>query len=268
MGRKGLFFFIVLALEACGFADAGGNALDKPDRFGDDAGDDELVQLPPSKRSSTDDAGAPVDSGRAPTSDAGFDASTRGVFFCNQPGLALCLPFESETVDRSSNNVALNVSNVSYVAGHDGKAVLLDQSSFIRAGANSVFDSTEATVEAWVNRVTGAGVVFDADGRYSMTILSNGNVQCATSKGSVSAGTAAAGSFVHVACVWGSGKVMVYIDGVLKDQDNAQIKSAPNATEAVGGNAPSGEPFVGAIDSLRIFNVARSADQIAAAAAP
>ncbi len=131
-----------------------------------------------------------------------------------------------------------------------------------------MFDSSEATVEAWVNRVTGQGVVFDADGRYSLTILSNGNVQCATSKGSTSAGTAPAGSFVHVACVWGGGKVMVYIDGVLKDQENAQIKSAPNLTEAVGGNAPNGQPFVGAIDSLRIWNVARTAEEIAASATP
>ena len=32
------------------------------------------------------------------------------------------------------------------------------------------------------------------------------------------------------------------------------------------GNAPSGEPFVGAIDSLRLFRVARTPAQIAAAA--
>ena len=37
-------------------------------------------------------------------------------------------------------------------------------------------------------------------------------------------------------------------------------------TQFVGGNAPSGEPFVGAIDSFRVFKVARTPAQIAAAA--
>ena len=257
-----------MGLSACTVAQTGGDSLDShPSGRRTDSGTDEASPLPDRA-----DTGTSTDAGArdATTShDSGFDASARGAIFCNATGLALCLPFESEAVDRSANNLALSVSGLSFVEGHEGKAARFGASSFLRIGANPIFDTAAATIEAWVNRDAGTGgVVFDADGRYSLTIGQTGVVLCNTSNGDVAEGTAPAGQWVHVACVIGGGRVRVYIDGAQRDDDGASLSASSGSTEAVGGNAPNGEPFIGAIDSLRVFAIARTPEEIAAAAAP
>ena len=74
------------------------------------------------------------------------------------------------------------------------------------------------------------------------------------------------GQWVHLACVFDGTKILLYVNGVQVDMDNGHPQQSASGSEAVGGNAPSGTPFIGAIDSLRVFKVARTAEQIAAAA--
>jgi hypothetical protein len=56
---------------------------------------------------------------------------------------------------------------------------------------------------------------------------------------------------------------VLWIDGVARD--SAQMDGMSNGTPDVleiGGNIPSGDPFVGLMDNLRVWNRARSAQQI------
>jgi hypothetical protein len=69
-----------------------------------------------------------------------------------------------------------------------------------------------------------------------------------------------------VACVIDGTNGHVYLGGVEQSAAGGVIGASPASGAAIGGNAPSGEPFIGAIDSFRVFRVARSAAQIAAAA--
>lgn len=189
---------------------------------------------------------------------------------CTASDLVLCFPFENSVTDNGPNAIAPGqVANVTFVAGKDGQAAVFDATSAVRFGANPAFDVTNATIEAWVKRAAspgGDGVVFDADGRFSLTIEPDGDVKCKTGNADVVASKIAVDTWAHVACTFDGAKLRVYIDGALADTDNGSITSSPGSGAAIGGNAPSGEPFKGAIDSLRVFRVARTAAEIAAAA--
>ena len=82
----------------------------------------------------------------------------------------------------------------------------------------------------------------------------------------VSGGKVIADQWAHVACVVDGTRVHVYLDGIALAASTGSILSNPTLSAALGGNAPSGEPFVGAIDSFRMFRVARTTAEIAAAA--
>lgn len=252
----------VLALLSCVVAACGGNGvvhrespIDVPERSDDDSGDDDGGA----------DAGPTVEH-TDPIPDAAPVSHT-----CEAADLALCLAFENDVKDGSPNGLAAAAANVTYVPGKDGLAASLGATSSIRYPANAAFETSAATIEAWVRRsasATADGVVFDADSRYSLTITSALDVLCKTSGGAVAGGKITPEKWAHVACVVGGGVVRVYLDGVEQGNAAGSVAPAPTATEAAGGNAPSGEPFVGAMDSLRVFRVARAAADIAKDAAP
>ena len=65
-----------------------------------------------------------------------------------------------------------------------------------------------------------------------------------------------------------TGKLHAYLDGVDVGSGPGAIGSAPTLGAAVGGNSPDGEGFLGLIDSMRVFRVARTAAEISATAKP
>jgi hypothetical protein len=222
----------------------------------------------------------------SPTSDAGIEASAKATTpspeagatadaatpstLCKVPDLALCFAFDGVVTDGSPNTLAPSeVTGVAFVAGKDGQAASLGAASAIRFAPSPVFEVTTATLEAWVKpapNAAGDGVVFDDDGRFSLTILADGTVLCKSSGGAVSGGKVIADQWMHVACVVDGTRVHAYLDGIEVAASIGSILSAPTLSAALGGNAPSGEPFVGAIDSFRMFRVARTTAEIAAAA--
>ena len=105
----------------------------------------------------------------------------------------------------------------------------------------------------------------DPTGR-PVPLLPDGTLQCAGGV-LVTGGPVPVAVWTHVACVFDGQRAMAYVGGVLKNTAFGSPGLIPTPEPAaLGGNAPSGEPFVGAIDSLRIFKVARTAAQIAATA--
>lgn len=222
----------------------------------------------------------------APTSDAGTEASTKSPTtspeagatadaampstLCKVADLALCFAFDGAAVDGSPNALAPSeVTAVAFVAGKEGQAASLGAASAIRFAPSPVFEVTTATLEAWVKLApnpAGDGVVFDDDGRFSLTILADGTVLCKSSGGAVSGGKVIVDQWTHVACVVDGTRVHAYLDGIELAASAGSILSNPTLGAALGGNAPSGEPFVGAIDSFRMFRVARTTAEIAAAA--
>lgn len=241
-----------------------------PDVLGDPLGSALPDRLPESDAGA--EAGAQRDAGAPPPPvDAGVDAAATSTL-CKAPDLAVCFPFESSVTDMSPNAIAPAASNVTFTAGKHGTAASFGATSSVTIGANAAFETAAATMEAWIKRsAAGAaadGVIFDADARYSLTITAAGAVLCKTSGGLVSGGAITNDLWTHVACVVGGGTVRAYVNGAEVASAAGSVASSPTSAHAIGGNSPSGEPFLGAIDSLRIFRAARSAAEIAAAAAP
>ncbi|MBK8349987.1 MAG: hypothetical protein IPL08_21125 [Saprospiraceae bacterium] len=70
------------------------------------------------------------------------------------------------------------------------------------------------------------------------------------------------GNWHHVAIVRNNGTMSLYVDGVL-DGSTPSTTNVDNTTNlTLGGNNPCGNPFGGEIDEFRIWNVARSANDI------
>lgn len=217
----------------------------------------------------TPDADSPVpDGGGGPDSAAAVAAAAK--LLCSAPNLALCFAFEGAVADGSPNALKPTVSGVSFVPGPgpSGQAALFNALSAVRFAPSPAFEVTTATIEAWVKLApnpTGDGVIFDDDNRASLTILADATVLCKPN-GAVVTAKVPVDTWTHVACVFDGANAHVYVAGAELGSGPGVIGSSPTSTAAAGGNAPSGEPFVGAIDSLRIFRVARTSAQIAAAA--
>ena len=281
MGRVGMVAVFGIA-AACAVPSIDGDDLTvappRPREPSETRTDGTPLPAPTTKSGTT----APTTNDGAARSDAGAgagpsDASTGAAdgasttpVLCTASDLVLCFPFENSVTDKGPNAIApAQSTNVTFVLGKDGRAAVFDATSAVRFGGNAAFDVTNATVEAWIKRTAnpgGDGVIFDADGRFSLTLEPDGDVKCKTGNADVVAGKVTADVWAHVACTFDGAKLRVYIDGSLKDTDNGSIGSSPGSGAAIGGNAPAGEPFLGAIDSLRVFKVARTAAEIAAAA--
>lgn len=203
--------------------------------------------------------------------DAGADTyvETQAALLCAAPDLVLCFAFEGKVADGSPNALApTTVSGVTFVSGKVGQAASFGPASAVRFAPSQSLELTTATIEAWIKLApnpTGDGVIFDDDNRASLTILQDGTVHCKPNAAVVSA-KILADQWTHVACVFDGAKAHVYVAGDELGSGTGQIGSSPTSTAAIGGNAPSGEPFVGELDSLRVFRVARTPADIAAAA--
>lgn len=193
----------------------------------------------------------------------------------DDPALVLCLEFEDSLLDASGyGNNAVGI-NYSFAAGVAGQALAMNSSSGVKVGdAPSLRFGPEAmTLEGWVfpQTIPSAGRVgvVDQDGGPSIFIYANGDVQCYAGGRRVATGPGkiAAGSWVHLACTHSSGTTKIYIDGepALEDATGGNITSGTIGM-AIGGNSPSGDPFDGRIDNLRVWTLARSATDICVAA--
>jgi hypothetical protein len=252
---------LAAAVAACGppaafTAPSTGDPDPPPDRAPFDAG------------TSAPDAGT-KDAGPG-DADSGPPASSTT---CAAADVVLCFTFENEVVDHSPSALAPQMtSNLAFGPGKEGQAAVFGTESALRFGPSPVLDlsAAHATVEAWIDRTAaGDAVVFDDDGRLSLTIDVQGKVWCKSSGGqAIGATIVATNKWQHVACVVDGGTLTAFLNGKADGTGAGAITPTPGGSAAIGGNSPTGEPFVGSIDSLRVFKASRTAADIAADAKP
>jgi len=210
----------------------------------------------------------------ARTIDAAIDAPDGAAStFCNPiDGLVACYEFEGNTNDATTNHLDALATNVVFVAGQVGNAILLASNSAVNVAASSKFDVAQLTIEAWVNptmlpAATRASVVLAVNGQYALWINDNGTLSCdlhgATRVTTAPTAVVATMAWNHVACTYDGAIGHIYINGGLAGSHNGNGDLTMNAPAmAIGSNSPSGSPLIGMIDQLRLMSVARGGPEI------
>ena len=250
----------LLSAAACNFAPSGGAA---PGGGGDADG-------------------APAGTADAGSGGIGGDTADGGVAALDpcapHEGLVACYRFEANLEDDSGEQNDLTGEGYGFGAGSSGSALSLDDASRMGAIADSSLDFTGAlTVEAWVDPGQAQERWFvDHDNRWGIEIEEEGGFRCTVrvdldeeeTDGVEVSGGAAAG-WTHVACTYDGSQVVLYVEGteVGSAAADGPIHAGDGAGFTVGRDAPDGDSFVGLIDTVRVWSLARSAPQIACSAA-
>jgi hypothetical protein len=162
-------------------------------------------------------------------------------------------------------------SNVSYEPGVDNLAARLGSSSVMRAASGWGAVDTVFTLEAWIrpDRLPASGErmgILDEEDHFGLFLLPGGAVNCSSSGADALVSAAVAvGRWTAVACTASANNLVLWIDGVARAQ--GQMDGNSNGTPTtlgIGGNLPSGDPWEGLIDNVRVWSSARTAQQIAA----
>jgi hypothetical protein len=187
------------------------------------------------------------------------------------PRLVACYALDGSAQDLSGHGNDAVVSAVTYVPGIDGLAIETTASS--RGDLTMpALDLSRFTIEGWIRPELDSSslqIVFDHNMRWALVIEPGLVIGCDLQGDTVLGNALALGVWVHVACIHDGTTMTVYRDvGVVGSRAVGPV--APGTFDAaIGGNAPPTDapaPYVGAIDRLRIWNVALSAAELCAAA--
>jgi len=208
--------------------------------------------------------------------DAGFDCGEGGGFcdLCDET-LLLCVPFEDESKDKARfNHTLIVLGELGFLNGPPGhgRAMTIDAATTIRVAHNKWWEGySELTIEMFVRPSAlpdgGRAGLVDKNNAFGFFLQPNGDLTC-TIGGNLRAQPEGglmndAGRYTHVACVGGTtGKAMLYARGTLIQEVDGSSPTASNEELAIAGNAPAGDPFIGAIDGLRIYRRAKTAQEI------
>jgi len=214
-------------------------------------------------------------SGDGPPTDGPPTDGTPAAPFCDaahEPTLVGCWEFENVLTDASGDGNTGTGTNVSFGAGKVGQGAVLAANSHIAVADSASLTPTAITLEGWIKPTalpaTGARMgVIDNDGQYGLFLQPTG-LSCTVSVAITATVTITPNVFTHVACTYDGTTGHVYVDGT--DVGTATGGTALDAGTAeggaLGGNSPSGDTLVGTIDQFRVWNTARTAQQICTAA--
>ncbi len=217
-------------------------------------------------------ADAAASSAAPPAADAGPPPPP----FCDHadPSIILCMELAGAVTDDSAHAQPIEVTGpATFVPGpRGGSAVALsDRTTVHVAHAPAWTYAGQLSVELWMKPAAlpaagGRAGLIDKDGSFGMFVQPDGRITC-TMGGSVASAvdTAKTDRWTHVACVNGVTTVALYVDGAKVAESLAGAATATAALTAIGGNSPSGDPFVGALDEVRVTAAARTPGEIAAA---
>jgi hypothetical protein len=217
----------------------------------------------------------PADTAPDTTPDRAPDTGPAASCPTGDPSLLLCLRFEGSLADESSPAATVTGSNITFESGIDTLAARLGTASLLRAAQGWGAVDTVFTLEAWIrpDRLPGAGDrmgIIDSEAHFGIFLLPGGTISCSSSGGEATASAAAAaGRWTAVACTASANTLVLWIDGVARDQ--APMDGNSNGTPStlgIGGNLPSGDPWEGLIDNVRVWSTARTAQQISAHTPP
>jgi hypothetical protein len=213
----------------------------------------------------------PADTAIDTTPDRAPDTGPAASCPTGDPSLLLCLRFEGSLLDESTPAATVTGSNVTFDSGIDQLAARMGSSSLVRAAQGWGALDRVFTLEAWIrpDRLPSSGGrmgIVDEETHFGLFVLPGGAVSCSSSGAAVVASAAVAvGQWTAVACTASANTLVLWIDGVAQDQDPMDGNSNGTPTSlGIGGNLPSGDPWEGLIDNLRIWSTARTAQQIAA----
>jgi Concanavalin A-like lectin/glucanases superfamily len=215
--------------------------------------------------STPDDAAVDTTPDRAP------DTGTAASCPTGDPSLLICLRFEGSLVDESTPAATVTGTNLTFEAGMDNLAARLASSSVVRAAQGWGALDTVFTLEAWIrpDRLpTGSERmgILDEDSHFGLFLLPGGTIRCSSSGAEALASAAVAvGQWTAVACTASANRLVLWIDGVARAEGQMDgLSNGTPTTLGIGGDLPSGDPWEGLIDNLRVWSSARTAQQISA----
>ena len=205
----------------------------------------------------------------------GPDASAQ--LFCDPDNtdLVACYRFEDTTEDRSSAGNHLNATGTTFVTGHTGQALYTDGGSSVSAPEDASMQVANLTIEMWVRPdalpVPGGARVglFDKESQYSIFLYENDVVRCGGGGLTPLTYPLPLGAWTHLACTNDGQDLSIWVNGQKIDSTPADtIDTDGTSGWALGMNSPSGDNYTGAIDDVRIWAIARTEQDLCAAAAP
>ena len=227
-----------------------------------------------------DGGGGTIDAGGGTADAAGdLDADVPVSVFCQGgAGLEACYELDGTLEDSSQNNNDLTGDNIAFDTGKVGQALVTTQSSRMDPIKSATLDfSGELTMEAWIlpSQAQNRWVI-DHQGQWGL-MLDDDRVVCTVvtlDEGGGSSGksvTSDSGSvpddvWTHVACTYDGTALILYLDGVVADTPElvtGAIDTAPSEGFTIGRDSPTGSSWLGRIDSVRIWSVARKSEEIA-----
>jgi hypothetical protein len=224
----------------------------------------------------TPDASAPgVTPDAAADAAAPADAGSPAGAFCdaNDPALVGCFRFEDTVSDGSGTGLEVDVSGVSFDQGVNGRAAVITTASALHLAENPILDFSAFTIEMWVRPDAlpvgeDRAALFDNESQYSVFIFDGATVRCAGSGEARQGGVLTVGAWTHVACVHDGQRITLFIDGEIRAAGNASPPDTDGSDGSnIAGNSPDGsDDFLGRIDDLRLWDRARTPDEVCAAA--
>lgn len=142
--------------------------------------------------------------------------------------------------------------------------------------AGACAGGSAVTYQAWIriDEVPGGGDragVIDNNGILGMFITEAAGIRCVSSSGTAEGGSLPIGAWAHVACVADDVLLSAYLNG--ERVAELPIRPLPPTADplplAIGSNAPQlDDGLVGLMDKVRVWDEARTAEQLSASATP
>jgi hypothetical protein len=171
--------------------------------------------------------------------------------------------------DLSAHGNHAVAASVDHENGIQGLALRCGNNSVVTIPEAASMDPSTLTLEMWVNPTAipndGRAGLLDNDETYSLFIYPGGDLRCAARGVEVwGQGVIRVGLWTHVACAAGENKVVLYVNGVPQAWANSRTSGSGTRGSALCGNMPSGDPFRGRLDCVRLWSVVKSRDEIMA----
>lgn len=192
--------------------------------------------------------------------------------------LSLCLLFDVDdptgVVDESSYANPVTIDGGSLIDSPWTRAFSFDVTTqFAVDCPEACVGGEQVSFEAWLwleESPDGRSGIVDQNGLLGAFVTEEMALRCNSQGGAAEGGTVPLRAWVHVACVADGEVLLAYIDAELVDEREINPLTPVGQPQlAIGNDSPSfGEPLLGALDRVRVWNRALSPAQVAQAATP